>query len=138
MIRDNVGTYYLRQNHAFAVGQTVTVSGCPAVMNGNKVVLSIGLGTFTATCTNADVPLRNLIPSGSAILYEQGSIYDQVPECRQGALMIAVDVWNARQSASGQAQAVDFNPGPYRMGRSLLSRVIGLVSAYRDTTGMVG
>jgi hypothetical protein len=139
MIRNNVGTYYLRQDHAFAVGQTVTVTGClTAALNGNKVVTAISLGTFQAAAVNADVTLRNLIPSGSAILQGQESLYDQIPECRQGALMIAVDIWNARQSASGQAQAVDFNPGPYRMGRSLLSRVVGLVSAYRDTSGMVG
>jgi hypothetical protein len=35
-------------------------------------------------------------------------------------------------------QAVDFNPGPYRMGRSLLSRVVGLISEYRDPKSMVG
>lgn len=134
----DIGTYYVQRNHGFAVGQSVTVTGCPTVMNGDQVVTAIGLGMFTATIDEDPIVLRNLIPSGSAILQGQGSLYDNVSECRQGALMIGVDIWNARQSASGQAQSVDFNPGPYRMGRSLLSRVVGLVSAQRDTNGMVG
>jgi len=57
---------------------------------------------------------------------------------RTAALMIAVDVWNARTVPGGQAQGVDFVPGPYMMGRSLLTRVAGLIGRYRDVNGMVG
>ena len=35
-------------------------------------------------------------------------------------------------------EAVDFTPGPYRMGRSLLSRVSGLLGRYMDTAALVG
>jgi hypothetical protein len=67
-----------------------------------------------------------------------GVSYDNVVAVRTAALMIAVDVWNARTVPGGQAQGIDFVPGPYLMGRSIINRVQGLLMPYRDVSGMVG
>jgi hypothetical protein len=53
-------------------------------------------------------------------------------------MMIAVDVFNSWTVPGGQAQGIDFQPGPYIMGRSILSRVMGLISRYRDVDSMIG
>ena len=52
---------------------------------------------------------------------------------RHAALVIAVDVWQSRTAAGGQPVGLDFQPGPYQMGRSLTTRVAGLIAPYRDT-----
>ena len=66
------------------------------------------------------------------------TIYDAIPEVREAALAIAVDVFQSRVAPGGQTEAIDFTPGPYRLGRSLLTRVSGLLSRWMDTGSMVG
>jgi hypothetical protein len=64
--------------------------------------------------------------------------YEEVPEVVEAATAIAVDMWQSRLAPGGQMQAIDFTPGPYRMGRSLLTRVSGLLGAHMDTGSFVG
>jgi hypothetical protein len=64
--------------------------------------------------------------------------YDNVVAVRTAAMMIAVDVFNSWTVPGGQAQGIDFQPGPYMMGRSILSRVQGLIGRYRDVGAMIG
>lgn len=136
---NNVATITTRRAHEYVIGQSVVISNVGTPFDGTRTITTVpSVYKFTAAITNADITSRAIIPDGKVILNGQSTYYDDVPECRESALMIAVDVWNARQSAQGQAQSLEFNPGPYRMGRSLISRVAGLISAYRDTAGMVG
>jgi hypothetical protein len=137
-IKSNVATFTTQRPHGYTTGQQVTISKIGSPFDGTRTITRISGYTFQATITNADIPRRLNVPAGRCILQGQSTYYDDNENCRTAALMVAVDIWNARQSASGQMQAVDFNPGPYRMGRSLLSRVIGLISEYRDPKSMVG
>jgi hypothetical protein len=137
-IKSNVATFTTRTPHGYTIGQQVTISKVGNPFDGNRTITKVSQYTFQASITNADVPRRLNVPDGDCILQGQSTYYDTNENCRTAALMIAVDIWNARQSASGQMQAVDFNPGPYRMGRSLLSRVVGLISEFRDPKSMVG
>jgi hypothetical protein len=137
-IRSNLATFATRSRHGYVVGQSVTISNCGNPFDGARTITAVTEYTFQASITNANILRRMIKPDGNCILTGQSTIYDANENCRTAALMIAVDIWNARQSASGQMQAVDFNPGPYRMGRSLLSRVVGLISEYRDPASMVG
>lgn len=137
-LKGNVATFTTRSPHGYVVGQQVTISDVGNPYNGTRTITRVSGYTFQALITNADIPRRLNIPDGNCILQGQSTYYDTNENCRTAALMVAVDIWNARQSASGQMQAVDFNPGPYRMGRSLLSRVVGLISEYRDPNSMVG
>ena len=79
-----------------------------------------------------------IIPNG--LVYRQASIgfYDDIPEVREAALAISVDIFQSRVAPGGQTEGVDFTPGPYRLGQSLYSRVSGLLSRWRDTGSMVG
>jgi hypothetical protein len=57
---------------------------------------------------------------------------------REAALTLAVDIWQSRVAPGGQLNAVDFTPGPYRMGRSMLARVSGLLAPWMATESMIG
>jgi hypothetical protein len=76
----------------------------------------------------------------NAVVYRESAraFYDGIPEVREAALAIAVDVFQSRVAPGGQTEAIDFTPGPYRLGRSLVSRVSGLLGRWLDPGSMVG
>jgi hypothetical protein len=58
---------------------------------------------------------------------------------REASMMIAVDIWQARQAPSGQGVSVDgFAPSPFKMGNTLVARVRGLLAPYMSPSAMVG
>lgn len=138
-IKDNVARFWTRTDHEYSVGQQVDISRVGSPFNGTRTITKVYARQFQATITSADVAKRVNKPDGDCLLNGQDSYFDDIPQIREAALMIAVDLWNARQSAQGIAQDSTFAPGiPYRMGRSLVSRVAGLISGYRDPNSMVG
>ena len=78
------------------------------------------------------------VPAGFMTDKPSAAYYDTVPEVREAALAIAVDIFQSRVAPGGQIEAVDFTPGPYRLGRSLFTRVSGLLGRWVDTGSMVG
>jgi hypothetical protein len=138
-IRSNLARFWTRTAHEYSVGQQVTIDRVGAPFDGTHTITRVFTDQFQATITHANVTYRVNKPDGNCILEGQETYYDDIPQIREAALMIAVDLWNARQSAQGIANDATFAPGiPYRMGRSLVSRVAGLISGYRDPSSMVG
>lgn len=139
-LKSNVATYFTQTAHRYVVGQSVIIDKISATFNGTKTIASVpNPKTFTVAITAADVKQFNVIPSGGVLLNGQATYYETgYPEVKEAAIMVCVDMWNARQSAYGQAQGIDFQPGPYKMGRSVYNRVAGLLSAHRDPLGMIG
>ena len=156
-LKDNVATFYCFEN-TFVTGQALTVTGCGAPFDGSRTVLESGYGAsfdglpsildtrynnyqipfFTAAITNADITERKIIPVGRAVLASQAALYDATPEVREAALAVACDIWITRTGTLGQ-QGVDFqSPAPYRLGRSMLTRVSGLLGKHLDTRGYLG
>ena len=132
-LQDNVATYTTRALHRYSVGDSITITGCASTYNGTKTIATIPNGwTFTINITHADITGRELIPVGKTILAGTATMYDTNPDARAAALMIAVDIFNARQAASGQLNGIDMNLGSYRMGRSLAARVLGLIQHLRS------
>ena len=138
----NVATFYCYDN-TFVTGQVLTVSKCGAPFDGSRTVVdsfngAYGEHYFTAAITNADIIRRDIIPSGRAVLTSQATLYDSVPEVRESAMAVACDIWITRTGTLGQ-QGVDFqSPAPYRLGRSMLTRVSGLLGKHLDTRGYLG
>ena len=60
------------------------------------------------------------------------------PAVVEAELTLAVDMWQNRVAPGGQAVAVDFTPSPYRMGRTMIQRVIGLLAPYMNNDGVIG
>jgi hypothetical protein len=132
-------TLYSTQPHRFYAGQTITVSGLTG-HSGSKVVADIvDTYTFKITTTGATVhdDLRFQIPNGIAAANSL-SQYNGVDAVEEAVLQIAVDVFQSRLAAGGTQQALDYTPAPYRMGRTLLYKVTGLISKYIDSNSQVG
>jgi hypothetical protein len=47
-----------------------------------------------------------------------------------------VEIFQSVVAPGGQIEGVDFTPSPFRMGRSLQNRVIGLLGNYIDVSTM--
>ena len=60
------------------------------------------------------------------------------PACKEAALSVAVEIFQARTAAGGQAVATDFSPGPYRLSVWMTRRVMALLGPYMDVKGMIG
>jgi hypothetical protein len=142
-LTSNVARFYCYDN-TFVVGQALTVTNCGSPFNGSRTVSKVGYDEygvtfFEAAITNADITKRMVIPNGRAVLTSQASLYDSgYPEVKEAAMAIACDIWITRTGTLGQ-QGVDFqSPAPYRLGRSMLTRVSGLLGKHLDTRGYLG
>ena len=141
-LTSNVARFYCYDN-TFVVGQALTVTGCGSPFNGSQTVTVVGVDEygvtyFEAAETNADITKRRVIPNGRAVLTSQATLYDTTPEVREAAMAVACDIWITRTGTLGQ-QGVDFqSPAPYRLGRSMLTRVSGLLGKHLDTRGYLG
>ena len=141
-LTSNVARFYCYDN-TFVVGQALTVSKCGAPFDGSRTVTTVGkedgVTFFEAAITNANITKRHVIPNGRAVLTSQATMYDTgYPEVEQAALARACDIWITRTGTLGQ-QGVDFqSPAPYRLGRSMLTRVSGLLGKHLDTRGYLG
>ena len=54
-----------------------------------------------------------------------------------GASWKHFEFWETQKGTMGQ-QGVDFQPAPYRLGRSMLQRIMGLLGKDVDTNSLVG
>jgi hypothetical protein len=133
-------TIHTTRPHGFYETQTIAISGVEAHINGNKTISEIvDPYIFKITTTGATVHTdwRNVIPNGIAAENDL-SQYDGVDAIEEAVLQISVDVFQSRLAAGGTQQALDYTPAPYRMGRTLLYKVTGLISKYIDSNSQVG
>lgn len=133
----NTATVWTSSPHGFIVGQSVTIAGVASGWNGSKTITEVGVYWFKFASTGAEQAAIKLVPVG-LVTGPSNIDYDQVDACKEAALQIAVDVWTNHLAPGGQPQAVDFTPSPYRMGRTLMQRVIGILTPYLDTRSIVG
>jgi hypothetical protein len=163
-LASNVATLILSTPGSYAAGQTVTISNCGSTYNGSRVITStfpwsVGSTTFPYftffpwnnfnfprgysliqfSVTAANDPYHLIVPYGKAAGVDtKQTSYATTPAVREAAMMLAVDIWQARQTPATGGSAVDFQPSPYKMGRSLISRVQGLIAPYTGPRSMVG
>jgi hypothetical protein len=163
-LNSNVATLILASAGSFAAGQTVTITNSGATYNGTKTITStypwsVGSTTFPYftffpwnnynfprgysliqfAVTANDDPYHLIVPYGKASGVDtKQTSYATTPAVREAAMMLAVDIWQARQTPATGGTAVDFQPSPYKMGRSLISRVQGLIAPYTSPRSMVG
>ena len=136
-LTDNVAYYVTQSLNRFVAGQTVIITGCvPNLFNGTVTVTddSEGFYVFTAAKVNSDVTIRNVIPAGVAVLdgASAADLYVGVAPVESALLVVSVEIFQSITAAGGQIEGVDFQPSPFRMGRSLQNRVVGLLSPFLD------
>lgn len=132
------GTIYTLDPHFLVVGETINVEGVGAHYNGSSTITAVT--TYSISFVDAQLTTetkRTVVPYGK-VTGPENSVWEDYPAVCMAALMIAVDIFQAKYAPSGGAVAVDFQPSPYKMGISLLSRVKGLLAPYMATGGMVG
>ena len=151
----NQAFIYTVGEHPFNVGQSVVITGAGSPYNGTHTVKSVNLDTFaissvgiitqilregtanpyrvfTFDVTNADINFAEVIPSGKATL-SGAATYVGNDAIESAIYVVATEVFQSRTAAGGQIEGVDFAPTPYRMGKSLTSRVTGLLAPFIDT-----
>jgi len=153
-IISNEAYIYTVGRHPFNEGQSVVITGAGTPYNGTRTITSVNLDTFAVTSvglitqiyrdptenfmtlftfdlTNADINFRQVIPSGKATL-SGASTYVGNAAVESAIYVVSTEIFQSRTAAGGQIEGVDFAPTPYRMGKSLLSRVSGLLAPYLD------
>ena len=136
-LTDNVAIFTTLGIHEFTENQQVIITGCGSPYNGTRAVLADNLGqfTFSQSITNADILEANVIPSGTAAL-SGGSTYVGNAAVQSAVYTVSVEVFQARLAGGGQIEGVDFTSTPFRMGRSLFNKCVGLLGSYMDTESM--
>ena len=152
-LQNNVAYYITQKPNTFVADQSVVITGCvPAVFNGTKTVTSNYYDPFpylpfaypapyfyfTAAVTNADIAFRPVIPAGVAYLSgaNAATLYATTDAVEQAVTIVSVEIFQSVVAPGGQIEGVDFTPSPFRMGRSLQNRVIGLLGNYIDVSTM--
>jgi hypothetical protein len=152
-LQNNVAYYITQKPNTFVADQSVVISGCvPNTFNGTKTVTSNFYDPFpylpfaypapyfyfTAAVTNADITFRPVIPAGVAYLSgaNAATLYASTDAVEQAVTIVSVEIFQSVVAPGGQIEGVDFTPSPYRMGRSLQNRVIGLLGNYIDVSTM--
>ena len=132
-------------DHVFQVGQVVVLrgTGIPGFDGRNLEITELVDSRIILAESNTPwdpgtFDPRPLIPLATLLLKESEDYYAVIPEVREAALAVAVDIWQSRVAPGGQMEAVDFTPGPYRLGRSLYTRVSGLLGRWVDTGSLAG
>ena len=134
------GTIYFDSvtTEKFYVGQVITVDNVAQHFNGSQTLTVVN--DYSVSFVNAQITTvtkHAVIPYGSAIIASQID-YATVPAVREASLMIATDIWQARQTSQTGGIAPDFQPAPWRMSNSLLAKVRGLLADYLSPGGLVG
>lgn len=164
-IANNVATVMLANPGIYVTGQSVTLAGSGSIFNGTYTLTgTIPFSTGTANLlpaiwwnwayqtypsgysfiqyakTNANLPFTRVLPYGTCTGPDtKTATYATTPAIRQAAMIIAVDVWQARQVSQTGGNGMDgFSPSPYRMGYQLMNRVRGLIQPYANPLSLIG
>ncbi len=133
------------RDHDYKVGQVIRFGEFPRQNFTGRVLTVVEVPAANVVVAEASSPFNPgefdptpVIPNAVVYRNVAFAFYDGIPEVREAALAIAVDIFQSRVAPGGQIEAVDFTPGPYRLGRSLFTRVSGLLGRWVDTGSMVG
>jgi hypothetical protein len=132
------GTIYTLDPHHLVVGETINVENVGAHYNGSATISAVT--TYSISFVDAQLTTqtkRTVVPYGK-VTGPENSTWEDYDAINMAALLIAVDIFQAKTAPSGGATAIDFQPSPYKMGMSLLSRVKGLLAPYMAVGGMIG
>jgi hypothetical protein len=164
-LQNNVATVMIANPAIFTTGQSVTLSGCGATFNGTYTITgTIPWSTGTTNLipainwntnvwnwpngysfiqfakTAANVNFSRVLPYGSAVGADtKTNSYATTPAVREAAMILAVDIFQARQVSQTGGVSIDgFSPSPYRMGNSMIGKIRGLIAGYTNPGAMVG
>ena len=71
-------------------------------------------------------------------LITPASVIAEPPACKEAAMSVAVEIFQASTAAGGESVSMDFTPGPYRLSAWITKRVMALLTPYLDMKTQVG
>jgi len=164
-LQNNVATVMIANPGIFTTGDSVTLSGCGSTFNGTYTITgtipwtagtttqlpSIAFNNYAFNWPNgysfiqyaktaSDVNFFKVLPYGSAVGADlKTNTYATTPAIREASMILAVDIWQARQVSQTGGVSIDgFSPSPYRMGNSMIGKIRGLIAGYMSPNAMVG
>jgi hypothetical protein len=165
VLQSNIATVMIANPAIFSTGDSVTLSGCGSTFNGTYTItgtMPYTTGTannfpfinfnnrlfnypngysfiqFAKTAANAN--FTRVLPYGSAVGADtKTNTYATTPAVREAAMILAVDIFQARQVSQTGGVSIDgFSPSPYRMGNSMIGKIRGLLAGYQNPGSMCG
>lgn len=165
-VQSGIATVVISAPVSFTASESILVQDSGTKLNGTHSITatwpwSQGSGTFPMfsyyfpygyynfpknyslvqwNTNQADMNYRLIQPYGKAIGSDtMETAYADIESIRMAALMLAVDVWQAKQSPSSGGVSVDgVTPSPYRLGVTMLAKVRGLIAPYTSPRAMIG
>ena len=164
MISNNTATVMLANPGIFVKGQSVTISGSGSTYNGTYTLTGSAPGTtgpsnllpaFWSTWAYstypygysviqyakvlADDPFHRVLPYGTATGPDhKTATYANTPAIRQASMILAVDIWQARQTSMASNGMDGVTASPYRLGYQMINRIRGLIQPYSNPSSLVG
>jgi hypothetical protein len=139
-IKDGVAYCTTLRPNYFAVGQSVVVAGCGNVIDGTYDISthSYNAFEFSFELDEADRVTYAIIPAGTATLEGSSAaeLYANVAPVKSAILVVSVEVFQSVTASGNMTTNENFNPQPFILGRSLQSRVVGLLSPFLDVETM--
>ena len=136
------GTLYFQDKveKVFYVGQTVVITGNGSKHNGSKTLTGVSEYSITYNISgNNNTPaVEHAVQPFGTVTADTYVDWSQDAAIQNAALMIAVEIWQARTATLSGSNLVDFQPSPYRMSAQLLAKVRGLIAHALAPTSMVG
>lgn len=133
-----LGTVYFDKIHNLLVGQTAVIANCGAKYNGSKTITAITDYSISFAIVNGTVEAKHpVVPYGTAEATTHID-YATTPEVRLATLMVATEIWQAKQAANGGALDPNFQPSPFKMGSTLIAKVRGLLANHLAPNGLIG
>ena len=138
----HTGTLYFEDyvNKTFYVGQTVVITGNGSKHNGSKTLTGVGDYSITyAISGNNNTPaVEHPVQPFGVVTADTYVDWSTDAAIQNAALMISVEIWQARTATLSGSNLVDFQPSPYRMSAQLLAKVRGLIAHALSPNSMVG
>ena len=123
----------------YYVGQTVVISGNGSKHNGSKTITSVGEYSITYAITGNNTPaVEHPVQPFGTVSGDTYVDYTLDTAVQLAALMIAVEIWQAKTATLSGSNAVDFQPSPYRMSAQLLAKIRGMIAHALSPNSMVG
>jgi hypothetical protein len=136
----SVGTLYfdIPVQNIFYVGQSVTISNCGTKYAGTKTITKVGDYSISMATTHTTTVQYHPIEPYGTVAPQNYTDWTLDEAVQNAALMISVEIWQARTATLSGSNLVDFQPSPYRMSAQLLAKVRGLISHALDPRSLIG
>jgi hypothetical protein len=134
------GTLYFNDSvlDTFYVGQSVTIANSGSSYNGTKTITAVSDYSISVATNHAVAQAYHPIFPYGSVSTTTYTDWTTDTAVQNAALMISVEIWQARTATLSGSNAVDFQPSPYRMSAQLLAKVRGLIAHALDPRSMVG